>query len=566
MLLLQDRYLKPADPVFQPDDTTASGLVQAVPFSERDGLNVRDLSGNNCDGTFTNGREWGVGPLGPAARSDGTSWYLDFGKIAKLDVSGNLNLSLWVRPMTNGGSGGYLWADFDAAGNNSQGSLYILAGKVGWFQSGGAANFQSTLTFTAGDLLHIAVVRDHTAKTITIYVNGVVWATSSYSGSLTAQSSCGNRVMGRAGSFNGNYAHAWYSDLRVAKDAAPWAPGQVQDLYSEGRWRLYQEPLWYPGPTALNNYTLAAAAGSFAETGSAAGLKRGLRVPAVAGAFTLSGQAATLRATRRVSAAAGAVTLTGQPAGLVATRKVAGATGPFTLSGQAATLRSTRTLGAGAGGFAETGAAANLRAERRLSASAGAAVLSGQSAGLIRSLRIVTDAGAFSLSGSSAALLQAHRLAVAAGAFTHTGEGAGLRNGKTLTAAAGSCVLSGASAGLVRSLRLPAEAGAVDLAGTDATLRRGRNFTAAAGGFTHTGAAADLRVTRRLAGVVGAYVLAGKPAGLTVSTPNAGPICYGGSVAVLTAYGGSTAIRVAYGGTVTIRTRYGGRARICGDE
>jgi len=521
MLLLQDRYLKPADPVFQPDDPMASGLVQALPFSERDGGTVRDLSGCNTDGTFTNGKEWAVGPLGPTARTDGTSWYVDFGKVAKLDVSGNLNLSVWVRPMTNGGSGGYLWADFDAAGNNSQGSLYILAGKVGWFQSGGAANFQSTLTFTAGDLLHIAVVRDHTAKTITIYVNGVVWATSSYSGSLTAQSSCGNRVLGRAGSFNGNYAHAWYFDLRVAKDAAPWTAGQVQDLYTASRWRLYTEPFWYasPPPPALLLSGTAAGVGNASATlqvsrrlaGSAAGLAVVSAVP--------------LLARRLVVTAAGVGLNTGA---LTLSRRLAGTAAG--VAATAGTCRLSRLCSGTSAGSGATTAAPGV--SRRLSG---------------------TGAG---LGATTAASTLSRRLTGAASGAASTSAAAEIRRLLTgLSAGVGSTT----GAFYVPPILLRAVAAGVGTAAATLTVARPLQ-----GSSSGTGLVTGTMLLRRLLQGYAAGV--GSTTGRLASIELTGPICYGGSVTVRTAYGGTATVHLRYGGTATIRTRYGGSARICGDE
>lgn len=88
------------------------------------------------------------------------------------------------------------------------------------------------------------------------------------------------------------------------------------------------------------SYTLTSAAGSYSETGQAAGLKRGLKVTATAGAFTLSGQTAALlyNNVAALSAGAGTFTETGVAASLKWARVTQAETGEITLDGQDANL------------------------------------------------------------------------------------------------------------------------------------------------------------------------------------------------------------------------------------
>lgn len=110
----------------------------------------------------------------------------------------------------------------------------------------------------------------------------------------------------------------------------------------------------------VTNYTLAADAGSYALTGAAATLKRGLRLDAGAGSFAVTGQAASLKLGLRLDAGTGAFGLTGASVGFNAQRYMAAGSGAFALSGQQITFRATRKLEADAGAFSITGDAATL--------------------------------------------------------------------------------------------------------------------------------------------------------------------------------------------------------------
>lgn len=105
----------------------------------------------------------------------------------------------------------------------------------------------------------------------------------------------------------------------------------------------------------FKTWLLAAAAAVFLVTGNSAAPVRGVRTTANAGAFVLTGQAATEQRTARSTATAGAFTLTGPAAAPVMGHRTTAATGVFILAGQGTPLT---VLAADAGAFALDGNAA----------------------------------------------------------------------------------------------------------------------------------------------------------------------------------------------------------------
>lgn len=165
---------------------------------------------------------------------------------------------------------------------------------------------------------------------------------------------------------------------------------QVRRLY-ESPYSLYEIPARIWVPTASGSpYSLTAEAGSFSETGQAAGLT----------------------ATRTIAGAAGSFTEIGQAAGLTATRTIAGGTGAFTETGQDAALIYTPagayTLSAAAGSFSETGQDAALLHATLMAAAPGSFAFTGNAASLVYtpagSYSLTAAAGSFAMTGRDAAL------------------------------------------------------------------------------------------------------------------------------------------------------------------
>jgi hypothetical protein len=156
------------------------------------------------------------------------------------------------------------------------------------------------------------------------------------------------------------------------------------------------------------NREVIAGDGAYALTGQAATLSKGITMDAGAGAYALTGQAVTFPRTRIVEAAAGSYALTGQDASLEFGREIVAAAGGYALSGQAASLAYGREVVAAAGSYAVTGADADLIytpiGAVTLDAESGAYLLTGTAAGLLLGRLIVADDGAYALTGSGATL------------------------------------------------------------------------------------------------------------------------------------------------------------------
>lgn len=142
----------------------------------------------------------------------------------------------------------------------------------------------------------------------------------------------------------------------------------------------------YGGPrTPAGSFTQAiAVAGSggwgFAQVSVAPAPTTDYTMAADAGSYTLTGTAATLRASLRIIADAGSYALTGTAAALKRGYGIVAAAGSYAITGTAATLTSARRMVADAGSYALTGTAAALKAAFRMVADAGSYILTGSSA------------------------------------------------------------------------------------------------------------------------------------------------------------------------------------------
>src|SRR5512146_2931512 len=92
---------------------------------------------------------------------------------------------------------------------------------------------------------------------------------------------------------------------------------------------------------------------------------------AAAGSYALTGTAATLKCTRKVTADAGTYTWTGTDAALKRGYPLTAEAGTYTLTGSAVGLRATRKLSAGAGSYSWTGTATGLLRGYPMTASPG---------------------------------------------------------------------------------------------------------------------------------------------------------------------------------------------------
>ena len=278
------------------------------------------------------------------------------------------------------------------------------------------------------------------------------------------------------------------------------------------------------GPTQLTSYfpaggtTLAAAAGSYSITGTAATLRRGKVLSAAAGSYAVTGTAATLRRARKTAAAAGSYSVTGTAAGVKRGRKTGAGAGSYSVTGTAAGVKRGRKTGAGAGSYSVTGTAAGVKRGRKTGAGAGSYSVTGTAATLRKGWVIGAGAGSYAIAGTAATLSKGSAKVLGAdpGSYAITGTAAGIRAGRKIAAGVGAYAVTGTAATLRRGLAVPAGAGSYSVTGTSATLAKSNalRVTADPGSYAITGTAATLRRELRLSANVGSYALTGVSASL----------------------------------------------------
>jgi hypothetical protein len=214
---------------------------------------------------------------------------------------------------------------------------------------------------------------------------------------------------------------------------------------------------------------------------------------AAQGTYAQSGQASGLRVSRGIVAGSGAYTLSGQVAGTAVGTKIAAAQGSYSLTGQAATLTYTPVSSVGffslflpigmglppvgyvltaeSGTYTITGSDAQV--DFAITAASGSYVLTGQAATLTygAGARTLTAAqGTYSLTGQDARVAVSSRLGAANGTYTGTGTSVGVAVGRILPSAQGTYALTGQSAALKVGRVSTASQGSYILSGTSATL------------------------------------------------------------------------------------------------
>jgi hypothetical protein len=242
----------------------------------------------------------------------------------------------------------------------------------------------------------------------------------------------------------------------------------------------------------ITNYSLSVDSGSFALSGTVAGLRATRKLTVGSGSFSETGTAATLKFNHPLAAGSGTFVESGTAVGLLATRKLTAGSGTFSESGTAASLVRTYKVSAVSGTFIETGAATGLRATRLLSA-VGATFLESGTAAILNysgtSAVLVAVAGAVNLSGTVAALYRNAVLATASGSFAEAGTIAALYRGNLkILASPGDYFLTGSPTSLLRKALLTALSGSFVLSGTNAAINPGGfKIIAGSGAFLISG-------------------------------------------------------------------------------
>ena len=152
-------------------------LVAGYRFSEASGTTTADLSGNNITGTLTDGPQWtSAGRYGGALNFSGTS-YVDLGDPAVLQMTGSMTLTAWIKSSANPFDDGAIIAKLGASGwqlkTSPDTGPRTAAIQIGSDGSDSIQRYSSTV-LALNMWYHVAGVYDATARTLSIYVDGVL--------------------------------------------------------------------------------------------------------------------------------------------------------------------------------------------------------------------------------------------------------------------------------------------------------------------------------------------------------------------------------------------------------
>lgn len=243
------------------------------------------------------------------------------------------------------------------------------------------------------------------------------------------------------------------------------------------------------GAVGVIAWTLAAASGSYAVTGTTAGTKYGHPITAVSGSYTITGTAIQ---TRRITA---------EPAGYI-------------LNGQAVTLRysqGSKVVSAVSGVYAITGTTTQ-KLEYAQPYTKGQYSLTGSIVALLRSVgpRFSVASGSYAITGGTTHL--SGTVGIDSGDYSITGTDVTFRKGKRVASNSGVYSITGpVSTRLEQSRHFPVASGTYAITGSITTLRYSGShaifMVINTTPYALTGTDATLLMARRLTAVSGSYTI-----------------------------------------------------------
>jgi chitodextrinase len=159
--------------------TTAAvgGLVAAYAFSEGAGTTIADVSGKGHSGTI-NGATWtATGKYGKALSFNGTTNFVDLGNAADLQIAGSMTVSAWINATANPADDGQIISKSSGPGWQLKTSPDTGPHTFGVSVSPSSTSNTQRYSTTVRQLntwYHVAGVYDAAARTLNIYVNGVL--------------------------------------------------------------------------------------------------------------------------------------------------------------------------------------------------------------------------------------------------------------------------------------------------------------------------------------------------------------------------------------------------------
>jgi uncharacterized repeat protein (TIGR01451 family) len=155
----------------------SNGLFAGYAFNEGTGATVADLSGNGHTASV-NGATWAdTGRYGKALAFNGTSSYLDLGNAADLQITGSMTWSAWILATADPLDDGQIIAKSSGSGWQLKTSPDTGAHTFGVGVSRNSSSLTQRYSATVRQLntwYHVAGVYDAAARTLSIYVNGVL--------------------------------------------------------------------------------------------------------------------------------------------------------------------------------------------------------------------------------------------------------------------------------------------------------------------------------------------------------------------------------------------------------
>jgi glucose/arabinose dehydrogenase len=152
------------------------GLVAGYRLDEGVGSVTADIAGNGLTGTLVNFPTWTTGRYNGALSFGGAN-YVDLGNSLPLQLTGSMTLSAWINISSNPGDDGTIVGKLGGAGwqlkTSPDTGVRTAAIQI---SSNGANSIQrySASVLTAGNWYHVAGVYDAAARTLDIYINGVL--------------------------------------------------------------------------------------------------------------------------------------------------------------------------------------------------------------------------------------------------------------------------------------------------------------------------------------------------------------------------------------------------------
>jgi glucose/arabinose dehydrogenase/PKD repeat protein len=153
-----------------------TGLVAGYRLNEGSGGTTADISGNNNTGTLVNAPVWTTGKYGSALAFDGND-YVDLGNTSSLRQTGSMTLTAWIRISANPGDDGAIVAKLGDAGwqlkTSPDTGVRTAAIQISSNGSDAVQRYSATV-LGLNTWYHIAGVYDAAARTLSIFVNGVL--------------------------------------------------------------------------------------------------------------------------------------------------------------------------------------------------------------------------------------------------------------------------------------------------------------------------------------------------------------------------------------------------------